>query len=107
MSHHTDKAAGDCPLTTVLELATKTAKAELGKDASDKRVCTTATLKTAVTEKGKTKTTAVDAGVTLGVTMTSSDDAHDHCAHTEHKGCDCGDDCKCGKDCKCDCGCAH
>ncbi len=64
---------GKCPLTTVLNLATDTAKAELGTDASNKRVCTTAKVVTAVTENNKTKTTSVDAGVTLGVSSSEVD----------------------------------
>ncbi|HEY9777464.1 MAG TPA: hypothetical protein V6C81_27120 [Planktothrix sp.] len=70
---HTEQT-GTCPLTTVLNLATETAKTELGTSASNKRVATTATLSTAVTENGKTNKTAVDASVTLGV-ATSEEDA--------------------------------
>lgn len=67
------KKEGKCPLTTVLNLATETAKGELGTEAANKRVCTTAKVTTAVTENGKTKTTSVDAGVTLGVSTSEED----------------------------------
>jgi len=74
MTHPTTaQAEGSCPVTTVLELANKTAKAELGTAATGKRVCATASLTVAVTEGGKTKTTSVDAGVTLGVKVSETD----------------------------------
>lgn len=77
MSTETPKAAGDCPVTTGLDIANKTAKAQFGANTAveggNKRVCTSVTIATAVTENGKTKTSTVDTGVTIGVKSTEED----------------------------------
>lgn len=71
MASHKDQQ-GSCPLTTVLDLATTTAKTQLGTDAENKQVSAEATLTTTVTENGTTDTTSVDATVSLGVKHSST-----------------------------------
>ena len=91
MSSHKDQA-GTCPVTTVLDLATTTAKSTLGTSASNKRVSATAALSTSVTENGKVNTSNVDATVTLGVSSSESDAPAGCC-----EGCPCSTNCACKK----------
>jgi hypothetical protein len=84
MSNETPKAEGDCPVNTGLEIANKTAKAEFGANTAaaggNKRVSTSVTISTAVTENSKTKTSTVETGVTIGVKTTEEDvEEHDEC----------------------------
>ncbi|MGH9553308.1 MAG: hypothetical protein ACRD3W_28260 [Terriglobales bacterium] len=89
MSDHT-KQEGSCPLTTALGLASDSAKKALGTEGGNKRVTSTAKLSTAVTENGKTKTTSVDAGVTLGTNESEVDAPADCCcAASGGAGCCC------------------
>jgi hypothetical protein len=86
MTHPTTATtAKACPMTSVLDLATNTAKAELGIAATAKSVTTSATLSTSITENGKKKTVAVDASVTLGTKITEEDAV---------EGCGCTGGCK-------------
>lgn len=78
------------PLTTIRDLAVDTANREIG-EATNKRVSTKARLETAVTENGTTKTTTVDAGVTLGVKTAETKAAPECC-------CDGDAACCCNKD---------
>jgi len=57
-------------LTTVLGLATDTAKAELG-DADNKSVTAAATLNVSATENGTTENAGTNASVTVGTTSST------------------------------------
>ena len=80
------KSATDTRLGTLLTLATKTAKSDLGEGALNKDVEAKAVLATKVTENGKTAKARVNAGVTLGVS-TETTDAEPSCGCAGTCGC--------------------
>lgn len=82
------KSDEKCPVTTVLDLATDTAKANLGTDGANRRSAAKATLETAVTENDTTNAQKVDATVSLGV-ASSSGPAAGECCCLSPKGCCC------------------